>query len=308
MADCIIVGAGPAGLTAAIFLARFRRSVMLLDGGESRASLIPRSHNHPAFPDGIRGAELLSRMRAQLGHLGIAPTPLAAESGRRLPDGGWRIETQQGPLEARHLILATGVRDRLPDLPDAVRHVREGLIRQCPVCDAFEVIDHCIAVLGHEDCAVSEALFLRSYSPRITLVSIGQDLPEASHRQLAEAGVRVDPRPVRRIEADAGRRVTIHFADGEPGRFDTLYAGLGNDPQTALPRSLGMALLPDGRIGTDAHQRTELPGVWAAGDVVTGLNQIAVAMAQAEIAATDIHNHLRAAEGLSLSRLPKQPT
>ncbi|MGP3696845.1 NAD(P)/FAD-dependent oxidoreductase [Rhodobacter sp. NSM] len=305
MTDCIVVGAGPAGLTAAIFLARFRRSVVLLDGGESRASLIPRSHNHPAFPEGIRGPELLSRMRSQLGRLGIEPAPLAAGTAHRLPEGLWQIDTTQGPLTARHVILATGVRDRLPDLPDARTHVREGLIRQCPVCDAFEVTDRRIAVLGSEDCAVSEALFLRGYTADITLMTLGQELPETWRQKLAAAGVEVDDRTVRHIEARPESGVTVHLPDGTSRRFDAAYAGLGNEPQTDLARSMGLPLLPDGRIGTDTHQRTALPGVWAAGDVVTGLNQIAVAMAQAEIAATDIHNRLRCREGLSIAQQPE---
>ncbi|MGC9448296.1 NAD(P)/FAD-dependent oxidoreductase [Cereibacter johrii] len=302
MFDCIIVGAGPAGLTAAIFLTRFRRSVLLLDGGQSRASLIPRSHNHPAFPEGIRGAELLSRMRGQLGRLGIEPVPLSAKAVRRLPDGGWDVETEERVLRARHLILATGVRDRLPDLPDVVSHVRAGLIRQCPICDAFEVIDRTIAVLGHAECAASEALFLRGYSERVTLVPLGHELPPVWLRSLAEAGVRVEPRPVRRILPEPGRGVTLGYPDGHEERFDAVYAGLGVEPQTDLAESIGLSLLPDGRIGTDAHQRTDVPGLWAAGDVVTGLNQIAVAMAQAEIAATDLHNHLRLQEGRTLSQ------
>jgi thioredoxin reductase (NADPH) len=299
--DCIVVGAGPAGLTAAIFLARFRRNVTLLDGGESRASWIPRSHNHPAFPEGICGPDLLARMREQLARFGVEPLTAAAEKAEALPDGRFSVRTGQGKLVAPHLILATGVRDRLPDLPDAVARVREGIIRQCPICDAYEAIDRRIAVLGHARCAIGEALFLRGYTPDLTLVTMEPvELPADQREMLDQAGVRIEARPVRRIEAGLDLGVVVHFTDGWETRFDAAYAGFGCDPQTELARDLGLPLSPDGRIETDARQRSGVPGVWAAGDVVTGLNQIAVAMAQAEVAATDIHNRLRIAEGRAL--------
>ncbi|MCE6960080.1 NAD(P)/FAD-dependent oxidoreductase [Cereibacter sphaeroides] len=300
--DCIVVGAGPAGLTAAIFLARFRRNVTLLDGGESRASLIPRSHNHPAFPDGIGGPDLLARMREQLSRFGVEPRRAAARTAKVLADGRIAVGTEGGTLLTRQLILATGIRDRLPDLPDAVARVREGIIRQCPICDAYEVIDRRIAVLGHAGCAIGEALFLRGYTADLTLVTLTPvELPADQREMLDHAGVRIEARPVRRIEAGGDVGVVLHFGDGSEAQFDAAYAGFGNDPQTLLARELGLPLSPDGRIETDARQRTGLPGVWAAGDVVTGLNQIAVAMAQAEVAATDIHNRLRIAEGRALA-------
>ena len=117
--DCCIIGGGPAGLTAAIFLARFRSHVMVIDGGQSRASWIPRSHNHPAFPDGINGEELLERLRRQLGDCGVVTADGAATAVTRLPGNRLRVETDAGSYVARYLILATGARDRLPPVPDA---------------------------------------------------------------------------------------------------------------------------------------------------------------------------------------------
>lgn len=299
--DCCIVGGGPAGLTAAIFLARFRRRFRLLDGGESRASWIPRSHNHPAFPDGINGFELLDRMRAQLSHFGSAPQPGLATGIAREADGRLRVETAEGALVAANVILATGVRDRLPPVEGAVGHVREGIIRQCPICDGYEVMDRRIAVLGHRPCAAGEALFLRTYTRDITLVTMGEplELGAEDRRRLGAAGVRIVEAPLRRLHCESGD-VEVHFADGERMDFFAVYSGLGTDPNTALARDLGVELTPDGRLVTDDRQRTSVEGVYAAGDAVTGLNQIAVAMAQAEVAAVAIHNDLRRAEGMTL--------
>ena len=300
--DCCIVGAGPAGMTAAIFLARFRRSVLVLDDGQSRAALIPRSHNHPAFPGGINGEELLRRMRCQLQELAVTVVPRAVERITTGPDGGLRVGSGGREWTARYLLLATGVRDRLPPVADAHEQVRGGLLRQCPICDAYEVSGLRVAVIGSDRPAAGEALFLRTFTPQITLVTLGQPLDrgDGCTEGLAAAGVEVDDTPVTEITCKADRTAVIRFADGSSRVFDAVYSGLGVSPRTELAAALGVECAEDGRIVTDARQRTSHPRVYAAGDAVTGLNQIAVAMAQAEIAAVDIHNHLRQAEGLCL--------
>jgi thioredoxin reductase (NADPH) len=301
--DVCVIGGGPAGLTAALFLARFRRGAVVLDGGESRASWIPRSHNHPAFPEGIPGETLLARMRDQLVRFG-AP-PIAAHAAAVEREGrGFRVTTGGGGPEwrARFVVFATGVRDRLAPVPDAIRHVRTGTIRQCPICDAYEVADKRLAVIGALRCSAGEALFLRSYTDDVRLVTLGEE-PEWSEDDAARirtAGVVIDARPVTAIAAAEGQGATIAFRDGASVHVDAIYSGLGIEPRTRLAAALGARCAADGRIETDARQRTSVPGAYAAGDAVTGLNQIAVAMAQAEIAAVDIHNTLRREEGLCL--------
>ncbi|ESW61303.1 MAG: FAD-dependent pyridine nucleotide-disulfide oxidoreductase [Rhodobacter sp. CACIA14H1] len=299
--DCVVVGAGPAGLTAAIYLARFRRRMAVFDAGRSRAALIPRSHNHPAFPDGIRGPDLLERMRAQLAGFGGQPAAARVQSIRR-SEAGFTVEAGGETLSARGVILATGVRDRLPPMADAVAGVKAGRIRQCPICDAWEVRGRRIAVIGSAPCAVGEALFLRHYTDDITLVTLGAPFPAppAVLALLARAEIGIEMRKVRRISHGAGQGVVFHLDGFGQLPFDVAYSGLGIEPQTELARDLGVECDAEGRIVTDARQRTSVPMVWAAGDAVTGLNQIAVAMAQAEIAATGFHTEMRRREGLTL--------
>jgi thioredoxin reductase (NADPH) len=295
------VGGGPAGLTAAIFLARFRRRFALIDGGESRASWIPRSHNHPAFPQGINGYELLDRMREQLAQFGATPHRAMATSLSRDPDGRLRVGIEGGDVVAPFVILATGVRDRLPPVEDAVNHVREGAIRQCPICDGYEVMGQRIAVLGHDANAAGEALFLRTYTDDITLVTMGQrlDLGLEDRARLEEAGIPVIETPLQGLSCEPGD-VEVRLQDGTTLEFFAIYSGLGMDPNTTLARALGVRLTPEGRFVTDEKQRTSEQGVYAAGDAVTGLNQLAIAMAQAEVAAVDIHNALRREERRTL--------
>lgn len=298
--DCVIVGGGPAGLTAAIFLARFRRRFVLIDGGESRASWIPRSHNHPAFPQGINGEDLLDRMRRQVREYGGLRREGNATALSREPDGRWRVEAGNGSLVAPYVILATGVKDNLPPVEDAEGFVRRGLIRQCPICDGYEVMGKRIAVLGSRPDTAGEALFLRTYTDDLTLVTMGDplDLGDEDRKRLDAAGIGVVEAPMRRLRCEADE-VEVHL-DGEVLRFDAVYSGLGIEPRTELGRMIGARLTKDGRFVTGPHQRTSEPGIYAAGDAVTGLNQIAVAMAQAEIAAVDVHNELRKAEGRTL--------
>jgi thioredoxin reductase (NADPH) len=294
--DCIILGGGPAGLTAAIFLARFRRRAIVLDDRGSRAALIPKSHNHPAFPEGIAGPALLRRMREQLAGLGAAPVETRGTAIERDPGGGFTV-TGEGRWSADFLLFATGVADVLPDLPDAAARVRDGLLRCCPICDAYEVTGRDLAVIGPGACAAGEALFLTGYSPRVTLVTLGgpPEVDAEAASRLHAAGVVVVTDPVRELAADRDG-VLVRLPD-RALRFDAVYAGLGVRARSELAAALGVALDADGRIVAEGRQRCSVDGCYAAGDVVTGLNQIAVAVAQAEIAAVDIHNRLREAEG-----------
>lgn len=296
--DVLVVGAGPAGLTAAIYLARFRRRVLVVDAGESRARLIPRSHNHPAFPDGIRGVELLDRMHVQLAGYGRAP--LRARVERVLPvGGGFRVETDRGAVQARTVILAGGVRDRLAPVAGAEALVQAGVLRQCPICDGYEVQGRRIAVIGALPCTAGEALFLRSFSGNVTLVTLGAPLAveNATRERLSRWSIPVVETLVTAMDARVDKGVTIGFAGGGRASFDVAYSAMGVDVR--LPEVAGLTVTHDGRVVTGEGQETSIRGLFAAGDAVTGLNQIGVAMAQGEVAAVAIHNRLRAAEGLA---------
>jgi thioredoxin reductase (NADPH) len=298
--DCLIVGGGPGGLTAAIYLARFRRRFALIDAGNSRASWIPRSHNHPGFPDGIGGVELLQRMRAQLAEHGGEVRRDTVTSLARREDGLFAGAIDSTTLLASHVILATGVVDLEPPLPNAIEAVRRGLVRQCPICDGYEVIDKKLVVIGRGTQGLGEALFLRSYTPDITLVTLGEplDVSAESRSRMEAAGILAIETPVDDILLEGDRIARLDFAGGTTLTFDAMYSALGIHPRAELAATLGIDLHSDRRIITDAHQRTSLEGCYAIGDIVTGLNQLGVAMAQGEIAAVNVHNRLRAREGL----------
>jgi thioredoxin reductase (NADPH) len=297
--DCLVIGGGPAGFAAAVYLARFRRRTVLVDAGASRAKLIPRSHNLPAFPDGISGCDLLARQRLQAGRYGAA---LAAGSVTQL-DRSEReeflavIRAPSGSFDqirARTVLLCSGAVDVEPDLPDLVNAIGRGLVRHCPICDAFEVIGQRLGVLGGDKHAAGEAIFLRTYSEHVILLTLGRTskLSLKDQRRLMEAGIRVVDAPVTQVAVEDGRIAALCLRGGATEEVDTIYSALGCRVRSELARSLGARHDANGSLVIDEHGRTTVPGLWAAGDVVCGLNQISVAHGQAAIAATDIHRHL----------------
>jgi thioredoxin reductase (NADPH) len=297
MHDCVVVGAGPAGLTAAIYLGRFRRDVRVLDAGASRAAWIPLSRNHPGFPHGVRGKTLLGRMRRQAEKYGAVIESARVED-LRAADAGFRLVTEAGEVSARKVVLATGVLDIEPDIPGVEAAIASGLIRVCPICDGYETIGRRVGVIGRDAHAAREALFLTTYTPQVGLIHAGppEALPAAERAALRNAGVVVVEAPIESVALDRKQIAALCFGPDRTERFDCLYAALGVVARSDLAVKAGAKLDGAGRLLVSDHQETSVPGLYAAGDVVRGLNQISTAAGEGAIAATHIHNALREAE------------
>ncbi|MBU8538193.1 NAD(P)/FAD-dependent oxidoreductase [Falsiroseomonas tokyonensis] len=291
--DCLIVGAGPAGMTAALYLARFKRRVLLVDSGAPRAAWIPTSHNIPFFAEGIGGPDLLARQRASLDHYGIVIRHGEVTALQRGPQGFTaRIESGSDVTEvtARRVLLATGAVDVEPDLPDLPDAVRRGLVRYCPICDGYEARGRSIAVMGHGARGLGEAGFIaRTYSDRVTLLTLGTRLDEEQRALAARDGVEVVEDPISGLDIAEGRVAALR-AGGREHRFEVLYSALGLTYRSGLGRALGAGHDEKGALVVDGHNQTSVKGLYAAGDIVRGLDQIVVAMGHAAVAATHIHN------------------
>ncbi|PHP27223.1 NAD(P)/FAD-dependent oxidoreductase [Limimaricola cinnabarinus] len=293
MRDCIIVGGGPAGLSAGIYMARFLRDTVLFDAGRPRADRIPRSRNLPGYPDGVTGPELLDGMRRQLDHYDVEIRRDRVTSAHRI-EGGFRVEAEGGAVEARALILATGVTNRPPRIPEDLHDegVARGLIRYCPICDAYEVRGQKVAILGSGPHAVAEGRFVKHYAEDVTVVRPEHaPLDNDGEKALSQAGLKILPSHRRDIRLDDDG-IVVEMEDGREERFDTLYVALGTDPHSDLARDLGAELTEAGCIPVDAHCETSIEGLFAIGDVVAGLDQIAYGMGHAAVACTEIHNRL----------------
>nr|WP_315383108.1 NAD(P)/FAD-dependent oxidoreductase [uncultured Sphingomonas sp.] len=294
MDDCIIIGGGPAGLTAAIYLSRYHLKIRLFDCGSSRAALIPCTHNHAGYPEGIPGLDLLAAMRAQAEKYGTV-REAAKVMGLRAIEGGFAARIGDREVRARSVLLATGVVNHRPPMPDALHDIAlaKGQIRYCPVCDGYEVTDRRVAVYGTGEHGAREALFVRSFTKDVTLIAPDRhDLPPEQIEQLEDAGVaRVEgPAADWALEYD---QILLTVPSGQL-RFDSLYPALGSHIRSELAVEAGARADDSGCLEVDDHQRTSLPGLFAAGDVAKGLDQISHAMGEAGVAATTIRNMLNA--------------
>jgi len=297
--DCLIVGGGPAGLTAAIYLARFHLDILVVDGGKSRASLIPCTRNHAGFPEGINGEDLLQRMRDQACKYGAKiKTEFVTKLERDEETGLFTATWGSGCERARTVLLATGVTNRRPPMDEELHDeaLSRGLIRYCPICDGYEVTDKKVGVIGGDSHGVAEALFIRGYTADVTLIAPDKalSLTPDDQRKLKEAGVHCVDGPTQAV-AISSDFIVVDTAEGHY-TFDSIYPALGSDTHVQLAEMVGAELSKDDCIKIDSQQRTSIPGLYAAGDVVIGLDQISHAMGEGGVAATTIRNDLCAKE------------
>lgn len=289
--EVVIIGAGPAGLTAASYLGRFLRPALLIDGGASRARWIPESHNIPGFPQGIVGRQLLATLRDQAIKYG---TSIQAGDVRGIKSLGehFELSLDDEQLSTRYVLLATGLEDRLPDLSGADEALLRSLLRVCPVCDGYESAGKQIAVIGDSERAEHEAQFLLTYSNLITVIDISR-FPDASRCQRLQAlGIEYLQASLSDLLIEEND-LRLRQSDGKSRTFDCFYTALGCSPRNELAAALGTQFDQNNALIVDAHQQTSVDRLYAAGDIVRGLNQVVVAAAEAAIAATAIHNRLR---------------
>jgi thioredoxin reductase (NADPH) len=283
--DCLVIGAGPAGLCAATYLARFMRQVLVLHSGASRAALIPVSHNVPGYPDGIAGPALLKALYQQALKHGATIVKSRVLTLARA-GGHFEATHQNGTVQARRVILASGIVDHTPPLRDTGDAVRNGQLRYCPVCDGYEARDKRLCVIGPAKSAIAKAMFLRTYSNDVTAICTELETPEVDQSN----GLAVVTGQV--TELMRRDSIAVVLESSEILEFDVVYPALGCSPQSTLATELGAKVDADGALLVDKHQQTSLPGLYAAGDVASELDQIAVAFGHAAIAATHIHNDL----------------
>ncbi|MBB4518318.1 MULTISPECIES: NAD(P)/FAD-dependent oxidoreductase [Burkholderiaceae] len=294
--DCLVIGAGVAGLTAAIYLARFRRSITVVDAGQSRASVIPLSHNCPGYPDGIAGPDLLARLRAQASRYGVSIVAGTVQNLSMQEDRTFLALTESTRIQARKVLLATGVIDVEPAFPGLVDAVHRGLVRHCPICDGYEVIGKKVAVIAQDTEAVKEALFIRTYTADLTLFTLGHSaaFSDEDRQKLKTAGVTVIEEGIPALRMEGDRIAALQTLSGKEYEFDSVYSALGDTVRSDLALSLNADHAPDRTLIVDQHMATSVAGLYAAGDVVHSLDQIAVAFGEAATAATAMHDCLNA--------------
>ncbi|WP_243233445.1 NAD(P)/FAD-dependent oxidoreductase [Microbacterium sp. CIAB417] len=265
MYDVIVIGAGPAGLQAALSLGRMHRSTLLLDSGEYRNGPVAHMHN-VIGNDGTPPADFRAKARAQLGaYADVRVRDVAVERIEGEVDD-FTVALADGTSErARRIVLATGVADDLPAVPglDALWGRRAFT---CPFCDGHEFSDASIGILGASDRTAHLIGMLAPIVGEITVFGVGEAPDPAVVGQLERASVRVHPVPVERVEDD-GVQVVVRTADGDIA-VAGLFVAAGSIRQRApFAEQLGLQVLPSGAIEIDEFGRTSVPGVSAAGDL-----------------------------------------
>ncbi|RYF17424.1 MAG: NAD(P)/FAD-dependent oxidoreductase [Comamonadaceae bacterium] len=293
--DCLIIGGGAAGLTAAVYMGRYKRRAVVLDDGGSRLQRIPRTRNVPGFPDGIEGPELLERLRAHAAKYEVPTVRTRVRRLQRLEDGSFVAESPEGRWHARFVLLATGACDVEPEIEGMHAAMQAGHVRYCPICDGYETQGQRVAVLGRAGHGLRESLFVANWGNEVTWLAMAthEEVDPADLARLRDAGVRIAESPPHRIECGVdGVGVRVELQNGQVLEFDTLYPALGLKHACELATTLGARARPDGQLEVDAHQQTSVEGLYVAGDVAVDLNQISVAAGHAAIASTAIHNRL----------------
>ena len=286
--DCIIIGGGPAGLLAGVYLSRARRRTILVTSGQSRAQWIPKTRNVPGFGDGIGGCDLLERLKVQFSRYEVPLADHQVASIKQDDELFVVVSAARRSWRSRTIILATGVEDLVPeDLGELRNFVPTGLIRLCPICDAYELTGKRIGLIAYGQHALREAEFLRAYSAQLTLLTHGNRLEDAVRARLMSARVAIHEAPVKRCSD--GRQLAVTLDDGVIVSLDALYVGLGVHVRSELAVALGARVNADDYLYVDQKQQTSVKGLYAAGDVVQSLSQISVAFGHAAIAASAIN-------------------
>lgn len=293
MYDVIIVGAGPAGLSAALVLGRCRRRVLVCDSGRPRNAASRAMHGF-LTRDGINPHEFLRLSREQLQQyetVTVRDCEVTAAACRADARFEVTIENQER-LTTRKLLIATGVLDNLPDVP-GFAELYGASVFHCPYCDGWEVRDEALAVYGRGARGLGLSLELTGWSRDVVLCSDGPaDIDEAGRDRLRRCGIQVREERVLRLEGHEGRLTRIVFDEGEPILRHALFFTTGQTQQSALAISLGCEFNDKGTVRTGKYETTHLRGLFVAGDASRAVQWVIVAAAEGAEAAFAINTDL----------------
>ena len=299
MYDVLIVGGGPAGLSAALVLGRCRRRVLVCDAGAPRNAVATALHGY-LTRDGIPPLELLRVAREELQQYGVELRALAVTDIERRDDG-FDIAVADGARERAHaVLLATGVHDDVPEVP-GIAECYGISVHHCPYCDGWEHRDGQLAVMGPGPAAAGLALSLRTWSARVVVCTGGPArLKRGQREQLDTQQIRVREDRFERIAHANGRVREILFAHGDAVPCDGIFFTGSQRQQSDLPRRLGCEFTRRGTVHTDHLGETCVPGVYVVGDASRDVQFVIVAAAEGAKAGVAINRALQARSGLTV--------
>lgn len=293
--DCIVIGAGPAGLSASLFLARYLRRTLTFHHNSPRNEYAHGVHGFLGH-HGIRPGELLARGRDEVTTHGGLIVEACVTAVEKVAPEHFRvfIGGDEKVFEARRLLLATGLRDLTPDCP-GFREFYGWSVFHCPDCDGYEVKDKRVAVLAYDKNAAGFTEHLLTWTRHITLLTDQHELSNDNRDKLTALDVPVRTDAVAGLEGDTSTKQLqrVVFAEGEPLECDALFFNLGTELATNFHETLACRLDPEcGLLWVDDTQQTSVEGVYAAGDLTPNSQLAVVAAAEGAMAAIHIHRSL----------------
>jgi thioredoxin reductase (NADPH) len=291
--ETIIVGGGPGGLVAAIYLQRFHRKVLIVDRGDSRARNIPRIQNLVGYSHGISGSALLKQLRQQA--LKFGTTIMTGEAVIYRQRGEFMIQVDGQNFFAPHVILATGIKDRQPPNVNYSELCRKGALAYCPICDGYDHTDERIAVIIDSNEGFRKIETLYNFTRYLHVVLIKDLAIPARHlEKIRKFKVRVHQGELQHLIYDSKKKcLRIKLKNRKSFAVKSAYVAMGfKVASTAMQALKGLRKTKLGQLIVNDHQETSVKGLYAVGDCVKSLAQVSVATGHAAIAATHIHNQL----------------
>ncbi|GAC1383788.1 MAG: thioredoxin-disulfide reductase [Herpetosiphon sp.] len=266
--DVMVVGGGPAGLSAALYLGRFDRTVGLFDAGQGRSTWHQINHNYLGFPGGIAARELRKRGYEQVGEYPQVQVMRHKIEQLRRVEGVFYATSQAREYSSRAVILCTGVIDHYPHFDGWEEYVGRSMF-WCITCDGYGCREACVVVLGNSNSTAAEALQLQRFTSNVTVLTNSDDcvIDQQFQRRLERANIPLLNDKVVAAEGADGQLKVIILKGGARVELDQLFSQQGATPKTELAKELGVLLSVDGYIHVDTEQRTNILGVFAAGDV-----------------------------------------
>ena len=293
--DVAVVGAGPAGLTAALYATRLGLDTVVVDRGGGRAAMMLDTHNVIGVTEDVSGNEFLATAREQVRAYGAAFVRDRVDELERESPERFRLTTRgDEELAARRVVLATGFDDARPDPP--LPRTGRGL-HYCLHCDAYMFVDRPVFVMGHDDSAAYVAMILLNFTDDVDLLTRGRDLEwsDETAELLAAHPVDVVEADVVGVEnGDDGWLESLAFEDGTVRAYRGGFPMYGSNYNAELADQMGLERTESGTVAVDDHGRTSVDGVYAVGDLTPGHNQIPIAMGEGANAGIALHMDLRA--------------
>jgi thioredoxin reductase len=284
--EVAIVGGGPAGLSAALVLARFRRSVVVIDAGQQRNLKTHAVHNYLGL-EGISPHELLRRGRDEASQAGAELRKARVMGIRRRGDDFMLSLEGQPDLVAARVVLATSLVDVMPDVPELDRFYGKTIFH-CPVCDAADFVDQPLVVVSWGQYADGFTLELFHWTKQVILVTHGRPIADRQRARLARYGVETVTTRIEGLEGQDDRLSAVVLEDGRSIPCRGLFFSIGHKPRNELARGLGCEITDEGYVVVNEKYETTVPGVYAAGDITTLEEAVADAVGEGLIAATNI--------------------